>query len=210
VGSGENGCTLHYVENRDRVGEGDLILLDGGAEVDLYAGDVTRSFPAGGRFTDLQLQVYGVVLRALEAAVAVVQPGATAKEVHEASVKELTSGLLGLGILNGDLEALLEEEAFKPFFPHQTSHWLGLDVHDVGDYATEGASMTLEPGMVLTVEPGLYFPSCPEGVDHPFSGIGVRLEDDLLVTEEGVENLTKSVPVSPEDVEALLDGRVRA
>jgi Xaa-Pro aminopeptidase len=208
VGSGENGCTLHYVENRDRVGEGDLVLLDGGAEVDLYAGDVTRTFPAGGSFSPLQLQVYAVVLQALRVATGLVRPGITAAEIHEAAVKELTSGLMELGILEGNLGTLLEEDAFKPFFPHQTSHWLGLDVHDVGDYATAQGSLPLEPGMVLTVEPGLYFPPGPEQADHPFAGIGVRLEDDLLVTEDGVENLTESIPAAPEQVEALVMGAV--
>ncbi len=209
VGSGENGCTLHYVENRDRIGKEDLVLLDGGAEVDLYAGDATRTFPAGRRFTRRNLQVYELVLRALKAAIAAVRPGATAAEVHEASVREITGGLLELGVLEGKLETLLEEEAFKPFFPHQTSHWLGLDVHDVGDYATDQGPVLLQPGMVLTVEPGLYFPRGPARAEHPFSGIGVRLEDDLLVTEDGVENLTESIPVAPEEVEALMEAGFR-
>ncbi|MGD2121172.1 MAG: aminopeptidase P N-terminal domain-containing protein [Gemmatimonadota bacterium] len=206
VGAGENGCTLHYQENRNRVGERELVLLDGGAEVDLYAADVTRTFPASGQFTDLQRQVYERVLGALDAAIQVLRPGAAVEEVHQAAVRELTVGLMELGILKGDLGTLLEEEAFKPFFPHQTSHWLGLDVHDVGDYATDRESLPLVPGMVLTVEPGLYFPRGRGQADHPFSGIGVRLEDDLLVTEEGVENLTESIPVTPEKVEALVQG----
>jgi Xaa-Pro aminopeptidase len=209
VGSGENGCILHYVENRDRVGNGELVLLDGGAEVDLYAGDVTRTFPAGGSFSHCQRQVYEVVLGALRAATEVVRPGTTAREIHQAAVRELTEGLVGLEVLEGELEALVEEEAFKPFFPHQTSHWLGLDVHDVGDYATDEGSIPLEPGMVLTVEPGLYFPSGPDNAEHPFTGIGVRLEDDLLVTEAGVENLTESIPVDPEEVERLVGEKVR-
>jgi len=209
VGSGENGCTLHYIDNRDRIGEGSLVLLDGGAEVDLYAGDVTRTYPAGGRFTDLQGEVYRVVLKALRAAIGAVRPGETAGGVHEAAVKELTVGLVELGVLGGNLEGLLEEKAFEPFFPHQTSHWLGLDVHDVGDYATGVGPTVLKPGMVLTVEPGLYFPSGTCGASHPFGGIGVRLEDDLLVTEVGAENLTASIPVAPEEVEDLLVGGIR-
>jgi Xaa-Pro aminopeptidase len=209
VGSGVNGCTLHYVENRDRIEKEDLVLLDGGAEVDLYAGDVTRTFPAGGRFSDDQRRVYEVVLGALRAACAAVRPGAATAEVHEAAVMELTGGLVELGVLAGDPDTLVEEKAFEPYFPHQTSHWLGLDVHDVGDYATPEGSILLEAGMVLTVEPGLYFPSGGGENGHAYTGMGVRLEDDLLVTEDGAENLTGSLLLAPEDVEAMVGSGVR-
>jgi Xaa-Pro aminopeptidase len=209
VGSGGNGCTLHYVENGDRIEEGELVLLDGGAEVDLYAGDVTRTFPAGGRFSDSQKRVYEVVLRALRASCAMVRPGAAAAEIHQAALRELTGGLVELGVLTGDPHTLVEEEAFKPYFPHQTSHWLGLDVHDVGDYAIDGDSIPLEAGMVLTVEPGLYFPSVDGGNVHAFTGMGVRLEDDLLVTADGAENLTGSLPLDPEDVEGMVGEGIR-
>jgi Xaa-Pro aminopeptidase len=209
VGSGENGCTLHYVENGSRVEEGALVLLDGGAEVDLYAGDVTRTYPSGGRFTDRQLDVYQVVLKAHQAALAQIRPGSSAGQIHSAALEELIGGLVQIGVLEGDVTDLLEQKAFEPYFPHQTSHWLGLDVHDVGDYATESGSRTLEPGMVLTVEPGLYFSSRREDESHPFLGTGIRIEDDVLVTEDGVENLTGSLPVSPEGLEALMEAGVR-
>jgi Xaa-Pro aminopeptidase len=204
VGSGRNGCILHYIQNRDVIEDGQLVVLDAGAEVDLYSGDMTRTFPSGGRFTDRQLEVYDVVLRAHTAAISEIKPGAEVGRIHDAALEELTRGLIGLGLLEGELEALLEEKAYEPFFPHQTSHWLGLDVHDVGDYASRAGSRVLQPGMVLTVEPGLYLPVPPEGPPHPYAGMGVRIEDDLLVTEEGVENLTGNLPVGPGELEILM------
>jgi Xaa-Pro aminopeptidase len=209
VGSGRNGCVLHYTENKDEIMDGQLVILDGGAEVDLYSGDVTRTYPSGGRFSDRQLEVYQVVLRAHRAAISQVRPGATASQVHEAALSELTQGLVELGVLKGNVEDLLAEKAFEVHFPHQTSHWLGLDVHDVGDYASRDGSTPLEPGMVLTVEPGLYFSSGPVPSRHPYSGMGLRIEDDLLVTEDGAENLTGALPVSPEEVEALVGVALR-
>jgi Xaa-Pro aminopeptidase len=206
VGSGRNGCTLHYTSNQSTIQADDLVLLDGGAEVDLYAGDVTRTFPANGRFSAEQRLVYDLVRAAHGAAVEAVRPGSTVAEVHAAAVGELTRGLVELELLSGDVPELVAQGAFRPFFPHQTSHWLGLDVHDVGDSAKAGSSRTLEAGMVLTVEPGLYFSPEPEGPGSPFSGIGVRLEDDVLVTEEGAENLTDDLPIDPEEVEALVGG----
>ncbi len=204
VGSGENGCILHYVDNRSTIEEGQLVLLDGGAEVDLYSGDVTRTYPSAGRFSDRQLEVYEVVQRAHQAAVSRVRPGSTPAQVHAAALEELTRGLVELGVLQGDVEDLLEEEAYERHFPHRTSHWLGLDVHDVGDYASTRGSRILEPGMVLTVEPGLYFSPSSDPPSHPYLGIGVRIEDDLLVTEDGAVNLTGSLPVAPEELEALV------
>jgi Xaa-Pro aminopeptidase len=209
VGSGENGCVLHYADNRDCIGAGGMVLLDGGAEVDLYSGDVTRTFPAGGRFSDRQREVYEVVLRAHQAAISQLRPGATVGRLHDAALEELTLGLVALGVLQGDVGALLSEKAYRPHFPHKTSHWLGLDVHDVGDYGSKVDSRVLEPGMVLTVEPGLYFPSSSGASSHPYSGIGVRIEDDLLVTENGAENLTESLPVDPGDLEALVGAGLR-
>ena len=209
VGSGKNGCTLHYVDNRDRIEEGSLVLLDGGAELDLYAGDITRTFPAGGRFSSKQLEVYQIVLAAHEAAIATVRPGATAGQIHDVAVAELTEGLVQIGALDGALSDLLEEQAYKAFFPHQTSHWLGLDVHDVGDYASSAGSRVLEPGMILTVEPGLYFSPDQEDAALPFRGIGVRIEDDIIVTEEGMENLSGSLPTSPGEVEELRESTRR-
>jgi Xaa-Pro aminopeptidase len=206
VGAGSRACTLHYTANEGRIAAGDLVLLDGGAEVDLYAGDVSRTFPASGNFSSEQRVVYDVVLRAHAAAVAAARPGAGVGEVHEAAVAELTRGLAEMEVLSGDVAVLVEEEAFRPYFPHQTSHWLGLDVHDVGDFAKEGVSRPLEPGMVLTVEPGLYFVPPVEGPPTPFDGIGVRLEDDILITENGAENLTGGLPIQPDEVEALVGG----
>ncbi len=209
VGSGKNGCVLHYVDNQSTIEEGQLVLLDGGAEVDLYSGDVTRTYPSGGRFSDRQLEVYGVVQRAHQAAISRVRPGSTPAQVHTAALEELTRGLVELGVLRGEVEDLLEGKTYKQHFPHQTSHWLGLDVHDVGDYASKRGSKVLEPGMVLTVEPGLYFSPSSESSSHPYMGIGVRIEDDLLVTEEGVVNLTGSLPVAPEELEALVGAGLR-
>ncbi len=194
--SGPNGCYLHYAENGRVLEEGDLLLLDGGAEVELYAADVTRTVSVGGEFGGAGGSVHEVVRHAHAAGVAAVRPGATVAEVHRAVVDVLTEGLVELGVLEGEVEELVAGEAFKPFYPHQTSHWLGLDVHDVGDYARRGEPRVLEPGMVLTVEPGLYFAPRPDGEPTPFDGIGVRLEDDLLVTPEGVENLTGALPLA--------------
>lgn len=204
VGSGGNACTLHYSANAHTIDRGELVLLDGGAEVDLYAGDVTRTFPAGGRFSEPQRLVYEVVLSAHQAALAVVRPGRTIAQVHDAAVGALTRGLLELGVLAGEVEDLVLKKGYEPYFPHQTSHWLGLDVHDVADYARGGESRVLEPGMVLTVEPGLYFPALGEDRPGPFTGIGIRIEDDVLVNSGGCENLTEALPVSVEGVEALV------
>ena len=203
VGSGRNGCILHYVDNRASIHQDDLVLLDGGAEIGLYSGDVTRTYPAGGRFTPRQREVYEIVRRAHGAAISQLRPGSTLAQVHEAALEALIDGLVDLEVLSGKVGDLLEAEAYKPYFPHRTSHWLGLDVHDVGDYASNGRQRVLEPGMVLTVEPGLYFSPVPGARPNPFEGIGVRIEDDILVTEDGAENLTGSLPVSPEEVEAL-------
>ncbi len=203
--AGAHGCVLHYVDNDARVPGGGLLLLDAGAEVDYYHGDVTRTLPASGRFSAPQRDVYDAVLAALRAAVAAVRPGATIGGVHDAAVRTLTAGLVDLGVLAGDVDTLVEEGAHRPFFPHQTSHWLGLDVHDPGDYARDGASRRLEPGMVFTVEPGLYFR--PEGggdAAAAFEGIGVRIEDDVVVTADGCEVLTAALPTEPEEVESLV------
>jgi Xaa-Pro aminopeptidase len=206
VGSGANGCFLHYVDNRKVVAEGDLVLVDAGAEVALYNGDVTRTAPASGRFSDLQRAVYEVVERARAAAAAAACPGGTIGGVHDAAVAVLAEGLVSLGVLTGSVEDVVAQGAYKPFYPHQTSHWIGLDVHDCGDYAREGASRTLEPGMVFTVEPGLYFRPGGDGPGARFEGIGVRIEDDVVVTETGCENLTAALPTAPEEIEALVAG----
>ncbi|MFH1762719.1 MAG: aminopeptidase P N-terminal domain-containing protein [Gemmatimonadota bacterium] len=209
VGSGENGCVLHYVDNKATIDGDGLVLLDGGAEVDLYAGDVTRTFPGGGRFSARQLEVYEVVLRAHQSAISRVGPGFTMAQVNDAALEELTKGLVGLGVLTGDVGDLMARKTYEPYFPHKISHWLGLDVHDAGDYASEKGSRLLEPGMVLTIEPGLYFPSGADTPSHPYRGIGVRIEDDLIVTEDGAENLTESLPVAPGELEALVGAGLR-
>ncbi len=204
VGSGANGTVLHYVTNERRIEDGDLVLVDAGAEVGFYCSDITRVFPASGRFTQPQRTVYDVVLRALEAAIAEIRPGAPATGVHEAARRELVQGMIDLKLLEGEPEKLIEDEAFKRFFMHNTSHWLGLDVHDVGPYREpDGEPVVLRPGMVLTVEPGLYIPEDAEGVPEELRGIGIRLEDDVLVTEDGHENLTRAVPVDPDEVERI-------
>lgn len=206
VGSGPNACVLHYVTNRGTLEAGDMVLVDAGAEVGMYAGDITRTLPVSGSFSSEQRAVYGVVEAAREAAMAAAVPGGRFEDVHAAAVASLTDGLLELGVLAGSRDEALEEAAYKPFFPHQTSHWLGLDVHDVGDYAGGGVSRELVPGMVLTVEPGLYFrPGLVGG--EAFEGLGVRIEDDILITEDGAENLTADLPTAPDEVEAWVGGQ---
>ena len=207
VGSGSNGCVLHYVANRGTMRDGDLVLVDAGAEVDLYNGDITRTMPVSGRFTPEQRAVYDVVEAARIAAIDVVRPGVPMSDVHDAAVSVIIEGLLSLGVLPGDAEEAPQSGTHRRFFPHQTSHWLGLDVHDPGDYAKAGVSRLLEPGMVFTVEPGLYFSADMEAAAS-FQGIGVRIEDDILVTEDGHENLTGHLPTSAEDMERLVaEGR---
>jgi len=203
VGSGPNACVLHYVANSRIIQEGDAVLLDAGAEVGLYQGDITRTYPAGTTFSDRQRSLYDVVEAARAAGVAAVGPGATVDDVHRAAVHVIVEGLGELGILDATAGDPVEQEAYRSLFPHQTSHWLGLDVHDVGDYARGGASRPLEPGMVLTVEPGLYVPSGQEGPAAQWAGIGVRIEDDVLVTSEGHEVLTAGLPTRAGDIEAL-------
>jgi Xaa-Pro aminopeptidase len=208
VGAGDNACTLHYVDNKATVGEGDLVLVDAGAEFGLYNGDITRTYPANGRFSEEQRVVYDIVNAARAAAIAAARPGGTFASVHAAAVNVIAEGLVDIGVLQGAVADLIEDGAHKPFFPHQTSHWLGLDVHDPGDYMGGGASRELEAGMVFTVEPGLYFrPSVSTGAAAHFAGIGVRIEDDVLMTEGGIEVLTAGLPNSADEVEQLVVGR---
>jgi len=206
VGSGKNSCILHYSDNDRRMEEGDLVLVDGGAEVDLYAGDITRTFPVSGSFSKVQKEVYEVVQRSHECAINEISPGVALDSIHRVAVGQLVEGLLDLGVLEGSAEEIIDKKVYKKFFPHQTSHWLGLDVHDVGDYFDGDQSRILQPGMVLTVEPGLYFPSAAESIEE-FFGIGIRIEDDLLVTANGSESLGASLPVVAEEVESLLKDR---
>jgi Xaa-Pro aminopeptidase len=209
VGSGANACVLHYVVNAAEVGADDLVLVDAGAEHGLYHGDVTRTYPASGRFAARARDVYDLVEAARRAGVDAVAPGRTIAEVHDAVARVLADGLVALGVLDGPGDDAIESGALKRFFPHQSSHWLGLDVHDPGDYARGGASRPLTPGMVFTVEPGLYFAPDPTGAGAtPYDGIGVRIEDDVLVTPDGCEVLTRALPTSTEGVEALVGGDV--
>ncbi len=206
VGSGENGCVLHYIENSRRMEDGDLVLVDAGAEAKMYGGDVSRTAPVSGRFSSKQRDIYQVVEMARHAAIAEIRPGALVSDVHAQTVKVLVRGLKELGVISGTEEELIESAAHEPFFPHRTSHWLGLETHDVGDYAQNGSSRGLETGMVLTIEPGLYFPPDVEG--GPFEGIGIRIEDDVLVTEDGAEILNAGLPTEPEGVAAMVGTQI--
>ena len=206
VGGGGNGCVLHYVDNRDELRDGDLLLIDAGAENDLYAADITRTFPVNGRFNPAQKAIYELVLAAQAAAIAKVQPGRHWNEPHIAAVETLTAGLLELGLLKGKLGQLIRDEAYRKFYMHRTGHWLGMDVHDVGDYKVGGEWRELEPGMVLTVEPGLYIPAGSKGVAKKWWDIGVRIEDDVLVTPTGHDVMTAGAPKAVEDIEALMGG----
>ncbi|MDR5902970.1 Xaa-Pro aminopeptidase [Halomonas icarae] len=206
VGGGANACVLHYIENRALLEEGDLVLVDAGAEFDLYAGDITRTFPVNGRFSDAQRALYEVVLEAQERAVDAVRPGTTLAAIHAEVVRGLTAGLIRLGLLEGSVQARIDDKSYRRFYLHSTSHWLGLDVHDVGAYRRDGQPRPLVPGMVLTMEPGLYVPD-DDDIPDTFRGIGIRIEDDVVVTDEGHRVLTASVPKSVADIEALMAKR---
>ncbi|SDL54850.1 aminopeptidase P . Metallo peptidase. MEROPS family M24B [Modicisalibacter muralis] len=206
VGGGANACVLHYIENDSPLAAGDLVLIDAGAEFDLYAGDITRTFPVNGHFSEAQRAVYEIVLAAQERAVAAVAPGVTLTDIHQGVVRDLTHGLIELGLLDGELEARIEDESYRRFYLHSTSHWLGLDVHDVGGYRHKGEPRRLLPGMVLTVEPGLYIPDA-ENIPAPLRGIGIRIEDDVAVTLDGHEVLSAAVPKRIAEIEALMTSR---
>jgi Xaa-Pro aminopeptidase len=204
VGGGNNACVLHYIENNAELRNGDLVLIDAGCELDCYASDITRTFPVNGRFSDAQRKLYQLVLDAQHAAIEAVRPGNSWQAPHQAAVKVLTRGLVKLGLLKGQPARLLKKEAFSKYYMHKTGHWLGMDVHDVGDYKIDGEWRMLEPGMVLTVEPGLYIPEGMRGVAKKWQGIGIRIEDDVLVTKDGHEVLTSDVPKEIDEIEALM------
>ena len=206
VGGGANGCVLHYIANNEDLRDGDLVLIDAGCEFDHYASDITRTFPVNGRFSKAQREIYSVVLEAQLAAIEAVKPGAHWNAPHEAAVKAITRGLRELGLLKGTLPRLIKDEAFRDFFPHRTGHWLGMDVHDVGDYKIDGTWRQLEPGMVLTVEPGIYIQPGTRGVPKKWWGIGIRIEDDVLVTRDGHEVLSAGAPKGIEDIETVMAG----
>lgn len=206
VAGGANACILHYVENDQPLAEGALCLVDAGTELEHYASDVTRTFPVSGTFTEPQRRVYEVVLAAQLASIAKCQPGVPFDEVHEASLEVLIDGMLELGLCKGTREEVLESGAYRQWYMHRTSHWLGIDVHDCGAYDDAGGSRPLEAGMVLTVEPGLYIAPDAEDAPAELRGIGVRIEDDILITVDGHENLTAAVPKTLDEVEAACRG----
>ena len=206
VAGGRNACVLHYVENSAALRDGDLLLIDAGCELDGYAADITRTFPVNGRFSAPQREIYELVLNAQAAAIDEVKPGNRWIAPHDAAVKVLVRGLLDLGLLRGSLDEALESESYKRFYMHRTGHWLGLDVHDVGDYKRDGQWRTFVPGMTLTVEPGCYIRPSPDVPAH-FANIGVRIEDDVLVTETGCEIMTAAAPKSVAEIEALISAR---
>ena len=205
VGAGANACVLHYRDNRAKSKAGQLVLVDAGAEYRGYAADITRTFPVGGRFSKEQRAIHDLVCAAQAAAMAQARPGVAYEAGHIAAVQTLSEGLLRLGLLQGTLEQVVEAGDYKRFYRHKTGHWLGLDVHDVGEYRLDGESRLLEPGMVFTIEPGLYIPEAPD-IPSKWRGIGVRIEDDVLVTADGHRVLTGALERSADEVEALMAG----
>jgi len=202
VGAGENATILHYIENRCAIADGDLVLVDAGCEYDHYTADITRTWPANGRFTAPQRKVYELVLATQKSAIDLVKPGATIEEIHDHCVRNLTEGMIELGLLAGTAAERIEDRTYKRFYMHGSSHWLGLDVHDVGAYTRDGKARPLAPGMVLTLEPGLYIPLDAVGVPDELRGLGVRIEDNIVVTANGHEVLTAACPKEIEAIEA--------
>jgi Xaa-Pro aminopeptidase len=203
VGGGANGCILHYTENSAELKDGDLLLIDAGAELDGYASDITRTFPVNGEFSPAQRDIHNLVLEAQLAAIRAVKPGNHWNDPHDTAVRVLTEGLVELGILKGKVRTLIKEQAYTRYYMHRTGHWLGMDVHDVGDYKLDGQWRMLEPGMVLTIEPGLYFKPHKD-VAKKWWNIGVRIEDDVLVTETGRAVLSEDAPKSADEIESLM------
>ncbi|WEJ61770.1 Xaa-Pro aminopeptidase [Thiomicrorhabdus lithotrophica] len=204
VASANNACILHYTENRSKIDKSALVLVDAGAEIEGYAGDITTTFPASGKFSDAQASLYSLVLKAQHAAIEAIKPGERYDVAHQASLRVLTAGLVELGILQGSVDDLIYDEAYKPFFMHGTGHWLGMDVHDVGDYKINKEWRNFEPGMVVTVEPGLYISAEHKNVDSKWHNIGIRIEDDILITESGNEVLTTGLPRTVEEIESWM------
>jgi Xaa-Pro aminopeptidase len=204
VGAGANACILHYRANNGRAGDGDLVLVDAGAEYRGYAADITRTFPVNGRFSAEQRALHDLVLAAQQAALAQARPGVAYEEGHDAAVATLTEGLLRLGLLKGKLERNIVDGHYRRFYRHKTGHWLGMDVHDVGEYRFDGQSRLLEPGMVFTIEPGLYVSADDTSVEPRWRGIGIRIEDDVRITADGCEVLTGALARSADEIEALM------
>ena len=205
VGGGANATILHYINNDAELRDGDLLLIDAGAEYQGYASDITRTFPVSGHFTDAQRDIYNLVLEAQTACIEMTRPGVTIDELHEHSVKILTEGMVRLGLLEGEVDKLIEEEKYKQFYMHRLGHFLGMDVHDVGRYHVEGESRRLESGMVITIEPGLYISAETKDIPEKYLGIGVRIEDDVLVTDEGHRVLTDKAPKEVAEIEKLME-----
>jgi Xaa-Pro aminopeptidase len=203
VAGGENACVLHYVENSKPLQDGELLLVDAGCEFELYASDITRTYPINGKFTDPQLAIYEVVLEAQLRSIEAITSNNNVMDAQIISEKVITQGLIDLGILQGSMDELHATGAFKNFYMHKIGHWLGIDVHDAGDYMEDGHYMKFKPGMVTTVEPGIYISSSSD-VDDKWKGIGIRIEDDILVTADGNKNLTSFVPSNPKEIEALM------
>jgi Xaa-Pro aminopeptidase len=210
VGGGANACVLHYIENSKKLKASDLVLIDAGCEYEGYAGDITRTFPVSGKFSAEQRALYDIVLEAQLEAIKDVRVGGHWNVPHETSVRVITQGLIDLGLLKGSLDENLEQEAHQSFYMHRVGHWLGLDVHDVGDYKVHDEWRVLEPGMVMTVEPGIYV--APDNTDVPakWRGIGIRIEDDVVVTKDGPKILTSAVPKHPDEIEALVGSEYNA
>ncbi len=212
IGSGANATVLHYINNTDTLKDGDLLLVDAGAEYKGYASDITRTFPINGKFSQAQRDIYDLVLKTQVSCVDMVRPGVRLEDLKTHSVEMLTAGMVELGLLKGDPAKLIEEKKYMQFYMHNLGHFLGIDVHDAGRYYFNGESRPAEPGMVMTIEPGLYISpdtsNIPEGfnqdVPQRYLGIGVRIEDDVLVTEEGARVLTNKVPKGPEEIEAVM------
>ncbi len=207
VGGGVNGCILHYTENSAKLKAGDLVLIDAGCELDYYASDITRTFPVSGKFSAEQKAIYEVVLAAQLEAIKSVRPGAHWNTPHDVTVRVITEGLRDLKFLRGELDELVEQEAYKPFYVHRAGHWLGMDVHDVGDYKVGNEWRMLEPGMVLTIEPGIYIAPDNTSVAKKWRGIGVRIEDDVVVTKTKAKVLTGALPKKVNDIEKLMRGK---
>jgi Xaa-Pro aminopeptidase len=203
VASGANACVLHYITNRAELKRGDLLLIDAGCELDGYASDITRTFPVGGKFEGAQRALYEIVLASQSKAIEAVHPGNSFNDPHQAAVRVLVDGLIDVGLLSGDADGIIESGAYKRYYMHRTGHWLGLDVHDAGEYGSEGKWKSLEPGMVLTVEPGLYVRAADD-IPESFRNIGIRIEDDVLVTAAGHEVITADAPKTIRDIEALV------
>ncbi len=206
VGTGENATILHYTENRCAIAEGDLVLVDAGCEYNHYTADITRTWPASGRFTPAQRKVYDIVLEAQVTAIDLARPGATIDQIHDHCVKKLTEGMIALGLLSGTVEERIADQSYRRYYMHGTSHWLGMDVHDVGAYTRDGKPRPLAPGMVITVEPGLYIAADAPEVPAELRGIGVRIEDDVAITTGAPEVLTAACPKRVEDLEAVTRG----